>query len=225
MGLGFVLLVWGIVGVILAGGAALSLVWVVRVVAVRTGRVKRGWFVTAAALPFVSLAYAASVFVAYGVYCEVVRDVDLGFGDSARVPLGHGYRLVMIDTAEPFIVAPDNRQMHWGLKRVGATEDFIAGEDERGFFVITSRQRAEQTLSSESDLKTALPSGIGDRLQLLPPDDFYQQHRWGWPDIVAVLLIVVPPLAAFSLLALRFARSLSAADRPLQPASGTPDVP
>jgi hypothetical protein len=181
--------------------------------------------VTAAAIPFVSLAYAATGFVAYSVYCEVVRDVDLGLGDSARVPLGHGYRLVIIDTsAQPFILAPDNREIHSGLKRVGATEDFIAGEDERGFFVITSQQRAEQTLSSESDLKTALPSGIADRLQLLPPDDFYQRHRWGWPDIVAALLIVVPPLAAVSLLALRFARSLSAADSTLQPANGT-DVP
>src|SRR5262245_44998015 len=94
MGLGIVLVFWAVVGVFLASAAAATLAGIVYFVDRRAGRVRPRWLLTAIVVPFISLGYTAAGFVVYAVYCETVRDVDLGLGDSLRVPLGYGYRLV-----------------------------------------------------------------------------------------------------------------------------------
>jgi len=205
MGLGLVLLFWGIAAVLAAGVVAAVLVAVVWFVARAKRRALRGWLVMAAVLPFASLAYAAAGFVAYAVYCEVVRDVDLGIGDSWRVPLGNGYRLVMVDTPDQaFVDAPRDRQLHFGLKRIGRAGDLVVGEDALTIFVIDTQRGTERTLSSESELEAAVPRPRSDKLQLLAPEQFYQAHRWGLLDGVAAAFIIGPPLVVFLMLARRF---------------------
>jgi hypothetical protein len=220
MGLGIVLLFWGIVGVILAGTAAGALAGMVYLFDRRSRRVRRGWLLTAVAMPVASLGYVGVGFVVYATYCEVVRDVDLGIGDSWRVPLGNGYRLVMIDTADQaFVEGPSGLQLHFGLKRIGTAGDVIAGEDEHGLFVINGERHTDETIASESSLRGVFPAGSGEP-QLVAPEDFYRHHRWGVPDLLAAVLIVVPPVLLLCALALRFVRSGWAANRPLQPTSG-----
>jgi hypothetical protein len=212
MGLGFVLLFWGVLAVLLAGAAAASLAALAYVFDRRRGRVRRRWLLTAAMVPFVSLGFAAAGFLVYATYCEVVRDVDLGIGDSWRVPLGNGYRLVMIDTPDQaFIKSPDGRELHFGLKRIGSAGDLIAGEDEHGLFLIDGQRRTDEAIASESGLRKVLPPGSGEP-QLVAPANFYDVHRWGWPDVVAAVLIVAPPFLMFCALAWRFVRSGSAAN-------------
>lgn len=212
MGLGIVLLFWGIVGILLASAAAVVLASLVYFFDRRHRPVRRGWLLTAAALPFISLGYAAAGFAAYAVYCELVRDVDLGIGDSWRVPLGNGYRLVMIDTPDQaFIESPTGSQLHFGLARIGMAGDAIAGEDQHGLFVIDSRLQTEQVVTAESGLRRNLPSGAGQP-QLVPPQDFYNHHRWGMQDVIAASVIIVPPLMLLFVLAWRFARSAHRTD-------------
>jgi hypothetical protein len=220
MGLGIVLLFWGIVGVVLAGTAAGSLAGMVYVFDRRRRRVRRGWLVTAVVVPFIGLGYVAVGFVVYATYCEVVRDVDLGIGDSWRVPLGNGYRLVMIDTPDQaFVESPSGLHLHFGLKRIGTAGHVIAGEDEHGLFVIDGQRHTDEAIASESSLRRMFPAGSSEP-QLIAPENFYNHHRWGLPDVVAAVLIVVPPLLMLCALAWRFVRSGWAANRPLQPTSG-----
>jgi hypothetical protein len=212
MGLGFVLLFWGILGAVLAGLAAIALAGIVYLFDRRRGRVRRGWLLAAAALPFASLAYVAVGFVLYAAYCEVVRDVDLGIGDSWRVPLGSGYRLVMIDTPDQaFIEGPSGQQLHFGLKRLGVAGHVIAGEDEHGLFAIDGQRKTDLAVGSESDLRAIFPTGAADS-RLVAPGDFYDHHRWGLPDVVAAALMVVPPFVVFCTLALWFVRARPAAN-------------
>jgi hypothetical protein len=215
MGLGIVLLFWGIVGIILASAAAAILAAVVYAFDRRHGLARRGWVLTAAAVPFVSLGYAAAGFAAYAVYCEVVRDVDLGIGDSWRVPLGHGYRLIMIDTPDQaFVESPTGVQLHMGLARIGTTEDLIVGEDAQGLFVIDGSHQTEHAVAPESGLRGIVLGGSG-QLQLVSPDDFYNRHRWGMPDVFAAIAIIVPPFLLLIVLAWRFVLTSRAAQKPL----------
>jgi len=168
MGLGIVLLFWGIVGIVVATTAAAVLVAVVYLFDRRYGLVRPGWLLTAAAIPFASLGYVAAAFAVYAAYCEVVRDVDLGIGDSWRVPLGNGYRLVMIDTADQaFIESPTGLQLHFGLTRIGTAGDVIAGKDEHGLFVIDSRRHTEHAVASESGLGGIVPAAPASAGRLL----------------------------------------------------------
>ncbi len=215
MGLGIVLLFWSIVGVIVAGVAAAILVVLVNVFDRRHGLARRGWVLTAAAVPFVSLGYAGVGFLAYAVHCELVRDVDLGIGDSWRVPLGHGYRLIMVDTAEQaFVESPTGQQLHTGLARIGTAGDVIAVEDAQGLFVIDSSHQTEHAVAPESGRRGIVPDG-SDRLQLVSPDDFYNRHRWGMPDVIASVAIIVPPFLLLLVLAWRFVLTARASQKPL----------
>jgi hypothetical protein len=206
MGLGIVLLFWGIVGAVLAGAAAVALAGMAYLFdRRRRQRVRRGWLVIAAVLPFVSLAYAAAGFVAYGAYCELVRDVDMGIGDSWRVPVTDGYRLIMIDTPDQaFLEDSSGRQLHYGLKRIGAAGHVIAGEDEHGLFAIDAQRHTDETIASESALRTV---STLDGSALIAPADFYDRHRWSAPDAVAGALIVAPPFLLLCVLAVRFVRT------------------
>src|SRR4051812_5262383 len=208
MGLGIVLLFWGIVGLVLAAAAAAALIAIVYLVDRRRQRWRPWWLIIAAALPFMSLAYGAAGFVVYAVYCEMIRDVDLGIGDGWRVPLGQGYTLKMIDTSEQaYVEAPSGQQLHFGLTRIGTAGTFIVGEDEHGFFAVDAARRSEQVFPSEGDARHALPSDLASHLELVEPGPFYDRHRWTYQDAIAALLLVAPPFVALCLLAARFARA------------------
>jgi hypothetical protein len=169
---------------------------------------------TAAAVPFISLGYAAAGFAAYAVYCEAVRDVDLGIGDSWRVPLGHGYRLIMIDTAEQaFVESPTGQQLHTDVARIGTAGDVIAVQDAQGLFVIDSGRQTERAVPPEFGLRGIGPSG-SEELQLVSPDEFYNRHRWGMPDVIAAIAIIMPPFLLLLVLAWRFVFTGRAADTP-----------
>jgi hypothetical protein len=208
MGLGFVLLFWGIVIFIASAGAAVILAGLVFWIERRRGRVRKRWLAAAAVFPFLMMVYAGGAFAAYAVWCEVVRDVDPGIGDSWRVPLGNGYSLTMIDTSEQaFIRGPRGEQSHFGLTRIGSGRDVVAGEAESSFFLVNVRQHTDTSFASEADLQRQLSlQGVG-QLQLMPPAEFYDQHRWGAADGLAAIAIAVPPFAALMFLVRRFARS------------------
>ena len=160
------------------------------------------------ALPFVSLAYVWAIFAVYAVYCEAIRDVDLGIGDSWRVPLTHGYALTMIDTPDQaFVRLPSGAQHHHGLKRISATEHFVTVEDEGRFFLMDVRGGRELVFLTEAELRAALKSSGEATVELLAPGDYYDAHRWGGFDAIAASLALVPPGLAFLIFLWGFARA------------------
>jgi hypothetical protein len=155
----------------------------------------------------VSVAYIWSIFIVYAMYCEGVRGVDPGIGDSWRVQLQNGYELVMIDTQEQaFIVTPSGGQAHHDLTRIGATDRFIVAEDGGHFFLTDVRSRTETSLRTEAELKDALRRAGESAVELLPPGDFYNKHRWGPADAVATTAAFVPPGLVFLVFVWRLAR-------------------
>jgi hypothetical protein len=127
-----------------------------------------------------------------------VRGVDLGLGDSWRVPRPHGYTLTMIDTPDQaFVSAPSGTQLHYELTRIGATDRFVAVEHGGQFVLIDVRSGSESVLPTEPDLQAALSAAGESAIELLPPDDFYNEHRWGMADAVAGVLAFIPPGLAF----------------------------
>lgn len=204
MELGIVLLFWGLAGIILATLAAAALATMVYLVDRRRGAVRRRWLLTAIAFPYLALGYAAAAFIVYAMHCEMARGVDPGIGDLRRVSLGNRYALVRSDLAEEtFIESPTGAQLHVNLRRIGTAGEVIVGEDRSGFFVIDTRTKTEHPVASESELIGSRSGTLGDP-QLVSTDEYYDQHRWGWPDAIAAIGAIVPPIFVLSVLAWRF---------------------
>lgn len=210
MGLGIVLLFWGVLSVMATAGGAVALAGLVYWIDRRRGQFRKRWLVSAAALPFLFTAYLWGAFAVYGVWCEVVRDVDLGIGDSWRVPLGGGYSLTMIDTPDQaFLNDRGGQQSHSGLKRIGSAGNLVAGEDDRGFFLLDSGRHTDTSFASEAELRRQVSSAGAGPLSLVPPEEFYDSHRWGILDGVAAALALGPPFAGLLAFGILFARSRS----------------
>lgn len=213
LGLGVVLLFWGVLTCLAAGIAAVVLAGVVYLVERRRARVRKRWLFVAGVLPFALVAYMWGAFAVYAAWCEVWRDVDLGIGDSWRVPISHGYSLVMIDTAEQaFVRTPAGGQLHFGLTRIGTSGALIAGQDEDGYFVLDAPRGTETSFRSEDDFRRGLVATGASGMQLFPPDAFYDRTRWGRADGAAALLALIPPTAALVAVGWLFMRS-GAAER------------
>lgn len=196
MGIGFVLFFWALI----LGAAAVPVSialgfwswWNER----RTHG--RGWIfkaVIAAALPFILLGYAGAAFVMYWIWCEGVRDVDAGIGDTWRVPIGHDYYFCMIDVPDHGYLLKggcSGSPIVDGITEVGAAGDFVFGKSESpGPFTLDTRTGALRTVASLDD---AIPS-MTPRPILRTANDFYNDRRWGRADVLAAAVIAAPAFA------------------------------
>ena len=208
LGLGFVLLFWLVLSGLAALFGACVLVIPVYWIQRRRRSIRARWILGALALPFASVAYMWAIFAVYAVYCEAIRDVDLGIGESWRVPLTHGYTLTMIDTPDrAFVRLPSGAQHHHGLTRVSATEHFVTVEDEGRFFLMDVRGGRESVFLTEAELRAALQGSGETTVELLSPSDYYDAHRWRALDAIAATLALAPPGLAFLTFVFGFARA------------------
>jgi hypothetical protein len=100
MGIGFVLLIWAAVGLVLAGVGAVLLGGMAAYLT-RGAVGGRKWLLVAASLfPFVCLAWAGGIFVFQAVVNEMVFHRDPGLGDSWNCRLPNGYAILMIDVTD-----------------------------------------------------------------------------------------------------------------------------
>src|ERR1700744_6427303 len=99
MGTALILLFFGIVGLTLAGVAALSLRWVV-VRFTRDGRNNARLMRAATWLPVACLAWAGTLFVLQAVVDVRLSPRDIGIGDGFDCPLPNGYALSFIDDTD-----------------------------------------------------------------------------------------------------------------------------
>lgn len=208
MGIGFVLLFWAILGVICATVAAVFLAGIVYLVSKRQGKVQFRWLLLFAAAPYVFLVYGAVAFVVYAVWCEDVRHVDPGIGDTWYLPVVNGYDLVMIDTPEQAYLQPPPREhaSQLPLSQLQLTGRFIAGRDESEFFLLDTITGSRIVCASEECLKREMASRRLGPLSLEKADDFYFSRRVTAADTYAVLIAAAFPTFAFAWLVVRFVR-------------------
>lgn len=208
MGIGFVLLFWGVLlgaGAVV-GGAVLAL-WSWRNHRRVLGPTRFLKPLAAAALPFLLLGYGGGAFAAYALWCEAIRDVDPGIGDIWRVPIGNEWYFCMIDV-------PDNGYLLKGgctgaptvyeITELQTAGDLVVGKSESTrAFVLDTRTGALQTFAS---MDAALDQ-ITPRPILQSANDFYVNRRWGKADVFVAGLIGLPAVAVALFWYLWFIRS------------------
>jgi hypothetical protein len=121
VGIGFVLLLWAILGlasasvgaIVFGGGAA----FLTR--GAETGRPRL--IAAASFFPFLCLAWAGAVFVFQATVNEMVLHRDPGLGDTWECPLPDGYALLMIDTTDEGWVYNPKTQPWGGVGEQGDT--------------------------------------------------------------------------------------------------------
>ena len=155
------------------------------------------------------LLYGVFAFGAYALWCETVRGVDPGLGDSWVVPVSNGYTFNMGDlTDKGYLRGPSGEQLQYGIERLGAAGDVVAFESDGNFYIFNTRTRTPQAIASESLAIATLRASHGTDSSLLEPNTFYLERRWGPLDMLAFIVISLPPAAAILLLSLAFRRSL-----------------
>jgi hypothetical protein len=193
MGIGFVLFFWALILGVMAMPFSIALGlwswWNER----RTHG--RGWVfkaVVAAALPFILLAYAGAAFGVYAIWCEAVRNVDAGIGDSWRVPVTNDYYFCVIDVPDHGYLLKGGctgSPIVDGITELAAGGDVVLGKSEStGPFLLDTRTAALQNVASLDDAM----AGMTPRPILRTADDFYNDRRWGRADAVAGALIAIP---------------------------------
>ncbi len=223
MGIGFVLIIWAIVGTILAGLGMLVLGGAAALFTrgVTTGRWKP--ILVAGLFPFACLAWAGGLFVFQAIINDVVFHRDPGLGDTWYCPLPNGYALMMIDLTDNGWVYNPKTQPGSG---VGEQEDAIAGvrvvqvagrfilggadsqsfqdsgEDSTrvdSYFLMDTETGKRTTFPTQDSLRNAA-SQLGIQLNLQPIDSVYSKYRLTWFDAFVGLLLFAAPLLALGLL-------------------------
>ena len=185
MGIGFVLLIWAAlltcVGTTLVAG-----LWIWR--RIKQRHQGRGNFRIGRTLVlfFVLLMYGGVSFIIYGIWCETVRHVDAGIGDSWEVPVGNGYFFCMIDVTESGYLMQggcSGEPLIDNITNLAADGDRIVGiTGSNGAFVFDTQSRAVRTFP---DIGKALGQ-FSPQPAIQAANSFYIERRWGWLDLEAI---------------------------------------
>jgi hypothetical protein len=205
MGIGCVLLFWAVALAAVAVSVGLLLLWLSR----RTGdkeRRRRVFRWLCVVLP-AGAVYAVVGFAAYWAFCAM-RGVDPGIGDSWQVPLTHGYSLSFIDVWEQAFVSPpgsmDMGKQVASVAEVGDSGQYLFGvADGKGFLIDTKTGLVEELQDRAALLVRLKALGIWSP-QLRSVKDVYFAERWGWQDVIVLMVLGVPALLVL-LLTLRWA--------------------
>ena len=217
MGVGFVLLLWVVVGTVVAavGAATSGSATAMLTRGVANGR--RKVIIAASLFPIVCLGWGGVMFVFQAVVNEGLLHRDLGLGDTWHAPLPNGYQIMMIDVTDQGWVYNPKTQPDSG---VGEREDAVAGvrdvqvvgryilgaTDSKAFehlgqetnqvdayFLLDTRLGKQKQFQNYNALRqSALELGIEPNLQ--PINTIYSKFRFSWFDVVAGLLFCLPPV-------------------------------
>jgi len=218
MGIGFVLILWAVLGTVLAVIGAGVMVLVAGFFT-RGCHGRRKVIVAASILPFACLGWAALIFVFQAVINEGYLHRDPGLGDDWHCPLPNGYELLMIDvTDHGYVYNPKTQSVEdsvveqedapGNIRLLQVTGPFFMGgsdskamEDESSdnrrvdsYFFLDSRTGKRTNFADYESLKNAT-TRAGILLNLQPIGEVYSKYRFTWFDVFAGLLFVIPPLA------------------------------
>jgi hypothetical protein len=222
MGILFVLLFLGTLGLILASVGALFIRgfvnWLTRRANTEVETSARKRLVrNTTVFPFGCLAWAALIFIFQGCINTICLHRDIGLGDSYYCPLPNGYSLLMIDVDDQGTVYNPKTQDANGS--VGDQSDAVSGvtklqisgstifgaSDSRSYehfgqsasldryFLLDTRIGKHADFSNEDALR-AEASKSGITLKLEPIFKVYKRYRYTWFDGVTVMLLIVPTI-------------------------------
>src|SRR5438445_426707 len=179
MGPVIVVIMWAIIGSLLAVGAGL-LALVINFRKPRLLQLKRVLFATF--LPLFAIGWAGCSVVSFAV-CSNLTGMHLGFGnfaDFSDVPLPNGYSLWMIDTNERGSIhqGVSGADIVAGVREIGLETDVVFGRSDDGFFTLdTGSGDLKQGLSDTEYLGALESQGIvGPTLTAVR--HFYTGRRW-----------------------------------------------
>jgi hypothetical protein len=223
MGIGIVLMFWAVAGIVVAGLGAATLGCAAAMLTRGVTNGRRKVIVAASLFPFVCLGWGGAVFVFQAVVNEGLLDRDLGMGDTWHAPLPNGYQIMMIDVTDQGWVYNPKTQVSSGI---GEQEDAVAGvrniqiagryilgatdskafEDlgketnqvDAYFLLDTQAGKRIQFQSFDALRRKALDLGIEPNLQ--PINAVYSKFRFSWFDVLAGLLLCLPPVVGLVLL-------------------------
>jgi hypothetical protein len=160
----------------------------------------------AAALPLILIAYGGFAAIGYGIWCEAVRNVDMGIGDGCQVPVGNNHFFCMIDVPDKGYLLKNGCS---GSPRIDDITELAKVGDQivgisksSGPFIFNTRSAALQKFNS---LDMAL-SRFTPRPALQTANVFYLHRRWGWSDLIAVLIAAIPCIGILIVWYKRFIR-------------------
>ncbi len=206
MGIGFVLVAWGIIGAILAGIGSLTLRWVVAYFTRGANNSRRGLLRAATLFPVVCLAWAGMVFVFQAVVNVVVLHRDIGLGDGFDCPLPNGYALSFIDVTDIGTLYNPKNQPVWSDVRENAVNDVrvmqlagpyvLGGSDSKrlehfgqdgspvdSYFLLDTRTGKRTDFKTYEELRQAAQN-LKVQPSLVPIDSLYSKYRFTWFECV-----------------------------------------
>jgi hypothetical protein len=220
MGLGVVLIVWAVVGLLLATIAAGVLLGLTALFTRKALRFRRTLLICAALLPFGCLAWAGIVFVFQAVVNEGLLHRDVGLGDGWHTPLPNGYMISFIDITDQGTVYNPKTQLAWdsvvsrpdavfGVRTLQVAGAYLIGGADSHYFESIREDRGVVDsyflLDTRTGKKTSAPdltslaadaNRVGISLHLEPIYSVYSRYRFTWFEVFAGCLLVLPPLTA-----------------------------
>jgi hypothetical protein len=223
MGIGIVLMFWAVAGILVAGIGAATLGCAAALLTRGVTNGRRKVIVAASLFPFVCLGWGGAVFVFQALVNEGLLHRDLGMGDTWHAPLPNGYQILMIDVTDQGWVYNPKTQPGSGI---GEQEDAVAGvrdiqiagryilgatdskafenlgkdtnQVDAYFLLDTQTGKRIQFQNFEALRRKALEHGIEPDLQ--PINAIYSKFRFSWFDVLAGLLLCLPPVIGAALL-------------------------
>jgi hypothetical protein len=224
MGLGVVLIFYGIVLTVIAVIGATVLGTAAYFLARKSGRWKRA-VIAAAIFPFLCEGFAGAWFVVYAVINYEVFHRDPMLGDTWETPMPNGYALMMIDVTDEGTVYNPKTQpggglvvgredAAFGVRQLQVRGNLIFGARDSGYFgrighdskivdkwfeLDTSQNRSTEFASLEDLRREAAAKGV--RLQLREFQSVFSDYRTTWFDYLAFAILLLTPLVGFIALA------------------------
>ena len=217
MGIGFVLLIWAVVGIVVGiiGSAVLGFSTALLTRNVQSGR--RRAIVAACLFPFVCLGWGGAVFVFQAIVNEGLLHRDLGMGDTWHAPLPNGYQVLMIDVTDQGWVYNPKTQPGSGVSEqedavggvrnlqiagryiIGAAdtkalENMGSAHNQVDVYFLLDTQTNKKTQFPNAEALRSRASELGIEPNLQPINGVYSKFRFSWFDVFAGLLFCVPPL-------------------------------
>jgi hypothetical protein len=225
MGIGFVLLLWLFIGLVLACVSAGTFAATAAFFTRGAQRGRKRLLLAASLFPFASLAWIALMFAFQAAVNEGILHRDPGLGDTWHCPLPNGYQILMIDTTDQGFVYNPKTQIGDGVSErddsIGgisllqvAGRYVLGGYDTRpleeshqgdpkvdSYFLLDTQLGKHNRFSSYADLEgSALALGI--KLNLEPIDAVYSKYRFSWFEVFAGVLTLLP-IMVFTIVLIR----------------------
>lgn len=231
----FVLLFWGLIGLILAIAGAFfarkitaTLVRPCKDTPIECARLRAIRWATI--LPLACLLWAAAIFLFQGFVNTAFLHRDIGLGDSFYCPLPNGYSIFMIGVSDRGTVynpktqlltdsISDRRGAISGVRKLQVAGPVLLGGFDSEYakhfwqhnrpldryFLLDTHTGSRTDFLTESALRKAA-SNRGIDLRLEPIFSVYRKYRVTGFDIFAVCLLWLPPIVAFLFLVRSIAR-------------------